>query len=334
MNTEAKPVSGDDADGLLFACVLDGKGGARPVGWSEIDKLSAEGAEIWIHLDRSSDRAREWLTTTSGLTPATVNSLLAEESRPRVFRGKRGYITILRGINQNEGAEEEDLVALRLWCDGNRLITIRHRRLFVPRSIYQELTETGTGPTSVPELYCQLVERLVRQIADVVARREDRLDTLELSVEKEEGRTTSRALSELRHEVIELRRYIAPQREALSQVLAEPPDWLPAEVKPIIRDAADRQQRHLEELDALRDRSIVIKDDVINRLNEQMNRNMYVISMVAAIFLPLSFLTGLLGINVGGMPGIEYEAAFWLTCAALAVLLILELWLFKKLKWI
>ncbi|MEL6423023.1 MAG: CorA family divalent cation transporter, partial [Pseudomonadota bacterium] len=93
-------------------------------------------------------------------------------------------------------------------------------------------------------------------------------------------------------------------------------------------------QRYLEEMDASRGRSVVIKNDLINRLNQTMNKNMYAISVIAAIFLPLSFLTGLLGINVGGMPGVENSFAFWITCIVMVILLVVQVWLFRKLKWL
>jgi len=65
-----------------------------------------------------------------------------------------------------------------------------------------------------------------------------------------------------------------------------------------------------------------------------MNRTMYVLSIVATIFLPLGFITGLLGINVGGIPGVEDPYAFWSVCAMLVVLVVVEIVLFKKKKWL
>ena len=320
-------------DGLLFACLLDGKGGAKPVGWSEVDNWTSKKRPLWIHLDRSSPEARNWLHTRSGLTQPTVEAILSEESRPRVFRGKRGYVAIIRALNQNEGADNEDMVALRIWCDGQRLITVRQRQLFVPRQIFKDLTEEADGPHKVPGVFCQLIDRVVRQMSDTIAGYENEMDTLELKAESESSSPINRELADLRRRIIEFRRYIAPQREALGHLLAEPPGWFGDEQRPLVREAADRQQRYLEELDEARERTVIVKDDLTNRLNQQMNRNMYVISVIAAIFLPLSFVTGLLGINVGGMPGVEYGAAFWITCVLLVALLVGELWIFRKLKW-
>ncbi len=323
----------DQIDGLIFACKIGADGEPRTAGWVEIESWKPDDGMMWIHLDITAASARNWLLGKSGLSAPTVSALLEKESRPRAFRGKRGYVAILRGINQNEGAEPEDMVSLRIWCDGHRLITLRDKRLFVPRIVFEQMTVQDIGPRDAPSLFGELVEKLVWQMEGVITEHSDRLDGLELKADESHSSTLSRELADMRSEIVVMRRYIAPQREALGYMTADPPAWLPDDLRPTIREAADRQQRYLEELDALRERAIVIKDDIANRLNEVMNKNMYVISVIAAIFLPLSFLTGLLGINVGGMPGVESSVAFWITCAVMVILLVAELWLFRRLKW-
>ena len=84
----------------------------------------------------------------------------------------------------------------------------------------------------------------------------------------------------------------------------------------------------------MRERSAVVQDELLNRISQRMERTMYVLTLVATIVLPLGFLTGLLGINVGGIPGAEINWAFWAVCGALAVLVLVELWLLKRLRWL
>ena len=67
---------------------------------------------------------------------------------------------------------------------------------------------------------------------------------------------------------------------------------------------------------------------------ERMNRNMYVLTIVAAIFLPLGLLTGLLGINVGGIPGSDNPLAFLIVCALIVGVGVLEYALLRLLRWI
>ncbi len=143
-------------------------------------------------------------------------------------------------------------------------------------------------------------------------------------------------LAAVRRQAIVLRRYFAPQREAL-QRLASDPDmapWLESRDRHQLREVADRITRYVEDLDAGRERASVVHDQLANHLSDELNRGMYTLSIVAAVFLPLGFLTGLLGINVGGMPGADTPWAFAAVCVILAVLAGLEVWLLRRLKWI
>ena len=92
--------------------------------------------------------------------------------------------------------------------------------------------------------------------------------------------------------------------------------------------------RHIEELDTIRDKVALIQEELANRLSEQLNKKMYILSIISAIFLPLSFLTGLLGINIGGIPGAENENAFYIFSLILVFIISVQLTIFKKKRWI
>ena len=77
----------------------------------------------------------------------------------------------------------------------------------------------------------------------------------------------------------------------------------------------------------------MISDEVRNILTERLNKNMYALSVVAEIFLPLGFLTGLLGINIGGIPGAENPQAFVVFCGMLALVVCLQIVIFRKMRW-
>ena len=101
-----------------------------------------------------------------------------------------------------------------------------------------------------------------------------------------------------------------------------------------LREISDRVMRYVEDIDSARERATVAQDTLNGRLSEQMNRNMYVMSTMAAIFLPLGLLTGLLGINVGGMPGVDSPVAFAMVCVLLLAVTGFEIWLFRLKRWI
>ena len=96
---------------------------------------------------------------------------------------------------------------------------------------------------------------------------------------------------------------------------------------------SDRLIRHIEDLDAVRERAAVTQEELLSRLSDQINTRMYVLSVVAAIFLPLGFLTGLLGINVGGIPGTENPWAFLIFLLFIIVIFVGQMLWFRSKKW-
>ena len=320
--------------GLAFACILDGEGGGRQVGWQQVRGWKPVDGPLWVHLDKSAPEAVRWLNENAGLSEVAVTSLTADETRPRTFMVGDGLVTVLRGVNLNPDADPDDMVAIRIWVDHDRVISVRQRRLMTPRDILADLTERHNGPKAAPELFMRLAERLTERMNGVIVRLDEHLDEIEARLETENHAPLRRELVDLRQSIVGLRRYLGPQREALSSLQFDAPTWLNANHRIALREISDRLLRYLEDLDAARERAVVVKDEITNQLAETMNRTMYALSIIAGVFLPLGFITGLLGINVGGMPGVDSAYAFWITCGVLVVLVIGEVYLFKKLKWI
>jgi|TARA_R100000501_G_scaffold17919_1_gene34815 zinc transporter len=323
-----------EEDGLLFAVQMDGVGGGKLLHWADIANWDATHGPLWIHVDAGSPRVHEWLEKESGLTSITIEALLDPSARPRTFQGKSGYVVILRGINLNEGAEPEDMVAMRLWCDGDRVISLRHEYLRTPRVVLDELLGEALGPTSAPVLFEHLISRVIDYVGLAIDEYEERMESIEGRIDDGDIDDLRGEVSELRQDLVFVRRYMAPQVSAMQRMLAYPPGWMAQNECLLMRESADQFDRYLEDLDQIRERALVAKDDLTNRQNERMNQNMYVLSIVAAIFLPLGFLTGLFGINVGGMPGVADNDAFWIVTGAMAAIMLLELWIFRKLRWL
>ena len=147
------------------------------------------------------------------------------------------------------------------------------------------------------------------------------------------GHDYRRDLSSIRMKAIKIRRHLAPQREALFELKSLTAKWMSDMDRRSVHESYNRTVRAVEELDAVRERAQIIKDEISSGLSEKLNRNTYVLSLIAAIFLPLGFLTGLFGINIGGLPGVNNAQAFGIFCLAMGILVALQIVIFKKLKW-
>lgn len=323
----------DKNDGLVFSYILGGKGDGAPAGWEQIKKWKPEQGILWLHLDYTDSTVQRWLSDESGIDPVLCEALIAEDTRPRVVSSKDSLLLILRGVNCNPGADPEDMVALRMWFDEHRIISMRHRKVMAIDDIHKNI-ESGKGPSTPSEFLIMTANRLVDRMGDVITGIDDAVDELEESVLTAESYELRPRLASVRRQSISLRRYIAPQRDVLSRLQNERISWLSDTDRVHIREVAERTARFVDDIDSARDRAAITQEELNNRLSEQMNKTMYVLSIVAAIFLPLGLLTGLLGINVGGIPGTESKIAFSLVTLILALIAVIEFWIFKRRKWI
>jgi zinc transporter len=322
-------------DGLICAYLLDGQGGGHRLDWEGVRAWKPEDGMIWIHLDRTQPGIRRWIEEESGLDRLAAEAMLTEETRPRSERLDADTLLILlRGVNLNPGEHADDMISIRFWATGRRVITTRRYHLMAIQDL-REAIEAGIGPADIGGLVSRVALRLSERMFPVVSDLDDRLDELEEAFAAEEETERLRdSLGPVRRQAISLRRHMAPQREALSRLQAETVSWIAPLDRAHLREAADAVTRYVEDLDAMRERAGVLRDEAMSHLSERMNRNMYVLSIVATVMLPLSFVTGLLGINVDGIPGSSWPWAFALVCALLALLGIVEYWLFRRLRWI
>ena len=157
--------TGDSDKGLVCAYRLDGHGGGIPLGPQDLEK-NHDGL-IWVHLDFSHPRGRDWILNRSELDPLVVEALLSEESRPRTLEYDGGILTVLRGVNTNQGEDVEDMVSIRIWIEKNRIISTRRRRLKSVRDLSLALEE-GKGPTSPGSFLVALTDRLGDRIGNTV----------------------------------------------------------------------------------------------------------------------------------------------------------------------
>lgn len=323
-----------DPDGLLFAYLLDGTGGGRALSWDEIEAWSPESGMLWIHLDRTGDKARTWVLQQSGVeTASAVTLLTAVAHRPRVEPIDDGIIAVIRGVNQNPGDEPDDMVGLHVWIDKHKVITLRRRRVMAGTEIRNDI-DAGRGPSSPSQFLVAIAERMVQPIFPIIAELDDRVDHLQSEVIESSNSVLRRDLREVRQQAINLRRYLAPQRDAFMHFLSIHTSWLGDRDRSFLREIADRTARFVEDLDSARERASVTQDELNAALAERMNKTMYLLTIVSALLLPPSLLTGLFGINVGGMPGVETSWAFAAIGIAIPVLAVIEFAVLRRLKWI
>ncbi len=325
----------EGTDPLIFGRVLDGKGGARQITRSEVDawQPAVPGEVLWLHLRRHAPEVQPWLIEDLGIPAITAALLVSDATRPRAFCEDKALVATMRGINFNPNAEPEDMISLQLWCDGTRLITLRKAPMQTPRDV-RALLDKGIGPTDAAGAIAQIVEQLVMRMNQTIVDMNDKIDELEETDPDDHADEMLTRISAIRRNCLALQRHMAPQHEALEQIVRDAPVWFEDHDRREIAESIARLRRYLDDIDISKESALVIQDDLRARSLASSEHATYMLTIVAGIFLPLSFLTGLLGINVGGMPGVDNPWAFWEVAALCTAILVVLLLIFKKLKWL
>ena len=303
-------------------------GTAKPA--ADLTTRRAEGAAYrWLHFDLSDIALTGW--SAQNLPGLARRTLLADKTRPRMDIDEHGMAVTLRGINMNAGEETADMVSLRIWMTADLMITVRRQRIFALEDLRAQVM-ANDAPHSPGHMLARITEGLVERLEGIAFAREDTADDMEDDV-YDHDRAPIDDLAPLRREIIKFRRHVAPLAEALTQVAQADTDLIKDDLRHRLRDTASRCRWALEELSEVHDRLTAMADHLDTVQNARLEKNGYRLSIVAAIFLPLGFLTGLFGVNVGGMPGIDDPHAFWWLCVGMAAIGVASAAIMRWLRW-
>lgn len=324
-----------EASPFLFGFSVDASGTVTTLAWDDVKtgQASRKDERRWIHLNRLSKEAKAWLEGPGGLDAMVVGSLFQEDTRPRAVKYGDGFLINLRGANLNPGAVPTDMLALRIWASEELVITTRALPLLAASDLRDSYL-AGQPPANHGDLITFLADRLTARLEPVVAALEEEADLLEDEWLDQSTAAPKQKLANFRRSALSLRRYIAPQKEALSALVRETGPFLSEPAKLKLREIQDVTTRLAEDLDLVRERAVVIQEQIIEQRGEAMNQRLFVLAIISAVFLPLGFFTGLFGVNIGGMPGVDNAYAFAAFCLSLLAITGVLIWLFRRMKWL
>jgi zinc transporter len=315
------------------ALLLDGSGGAKELSDEEVRNWSPDDGLLWVDCDQNNAAVKEWLTRQADVSQNARNILLAGETRPRSVDEGDGLLVILRGINMNPGAVPDDMVAVRMCLQERRIITAHRRKLLSIQDVIESLV-AGAGPKTVGEFLIALTVNLGRRISAAIENIENLVDEQEAEVAQGDIGELRAALGVVRRQAAAIRRHLAPQRDTLDRIVRAHAGLLTDRETFDLREEGDQLTRYVEDLDLARENALVTQEELMNRVAQEQNARVYLLSVISAIFLPLTFVTGLLGMNVAGLPGVDNSSGFMISALIMLLLAVSLAAYFKWRKWI
>jgi zinc transporter len=297
---------------------------AYHVAGGKAERISAEQALaidsglVWIHLATNDAEAQAWLADKAGLGDYLVDALTATETRPRCDAVGDGAYVNLRGRIVERGEDDDALASVRIWATAGRVISVTRKQLVAMDQVIAAVDSAKVDDPGdlITEFAVAITEDLDPEVSDLG----DQLDDCEAELDADQVFRLRRKVTRVRVAAIQYRRFLAPQRAALEKLAALPGDWLEDDDRLHLAAAADRAARMAEELESIRERAALTHEALTDLRSEQIDQRSLVIAVVAMVFLPLTFITGLLGMNVKGIPYANQPWAFDAVTGACALL--------------
>jgi zinc transporter len=289
------------------ALLLDG-GAVRRL---SLDEAAAwrGGGFLWVHLEGKDEGDLAFLHAQPDIPDVAAGALTATETRPRCDRIEDAAILNLRGPGELDPDDSDRLVSIRFWVNHCKILSLSRRKLGALGDVVRFM-ESGRLHDS-GDVVAAFAKTISKQLDPQVAALSDTLDDVESKLEEDSLYRLRRTITSVRSEAISFRRFVAPNRDALRTLVDLDFVWLAEDDRLHIVEAADRFARMAEELEAVRERAALLHEQITDLRAEQIDQRSLLIAVVAFIFLPLTFITGLLGMNVQGIPYAAEPWAFW-----------------------
>lgn len=317
-------------DNVIYRYQLKGDGHVSSI---SADDSPTKEAPFWLHADLNNEVFITWLKATPLLSDALKEVFFSDNSRPSIHRFTEGTVIILRCIDDKAKDYQEGLLVIRIFISETLIISTRDKPIKAIDMLNNNIIHQD-GPTDSCDWLIDLGDELTEQLRICVENiHEEKIDKLEELVLDEELPEQGQ-LASVRKELIMLRRYLLPQRDVFSRLAIEKTSWMDSADMVRIKELSERVGRVLEDIDAAVARTMIISDEIKMLIGQTTNKRMYIMSLLAMLFLPLTFLTGLLGVNLGGIPGEDSDIAFASFCLVILVISIVLGWLLRKSDWL
>lgn len=330
--TTAPSSYGSDASGLIcgFQFGADGRGvaidGDAALHWLNSSQTTvtdtgaaSSGGFVWLHFNLANASTEKWLQAHFELSEQ-FHDLLKNGSRStRIELDDEILVAVINDVQYDFAFEPSDISTLFLSV-GPRLVV--SGRLKPLRSIdkLRDAVKKGALVESSVELLVHLMHDQGDVLVEIVRGCTARVDEIEDNLLAGKLETKRINLGSLRRLLVRLQRLLAPEPAALFRLLRKPPTWMLEDDVEHLRQSTEEFNVALSDMAALQERIKLLQEEIAGRVAEGNNRSLYVLTIVTVLALPFTVISGLFGMNVGGIPLADNPAGYWIVVGLIATI--------------
>ena len=320
-------------DGVVFAWEIS-KDASCEVKASNVDHVLADpDKSLWLHLNLSNARVQRWIRQTPYLPEPLKEAILDEVNRSRMETIEEfgdGLMMVMNDYRIGLTKSDDDEESGTLWAimTPRLMLSLRAHPLSTTDALRHQLRQRRINPTNIVSLYHEMIEERANHLRRRIDQISDQMDTLEEDLLTGARIPEHETLGRLRITCSRLRRHYAPELTALRRLLRHRPAWFSEDDGDKLREQIELLAFLVDEVSNLHERAKMLQDELSAHMAEFNAKNLQVLSVMTVIFLPMTLVTGVMGMNMEDLPGLEHS--FWVVmaimiCAGLAVYLGLKI---------
>ena len=329
----------DDAAGPSRISVLTWT--RADVRYDEVPNVEAALARItpgtmtWINIDGLGDVGTlAKLGERYALHPLALEDVVNVPQRPKVERYDKHVFVVMRTMRLADGVMVEEQVSLFFGTDW--LITVQERPDGDCFGTVREAIRAGRGrarESAADYVAYLLLDAVVDAYFPVIEHFGERMQALETEALADPDQAVLVDMQRLRHELLALRRAVWPMREEVGILLREESAPITPETRVFLRDVYDHAVQALEIVESLRETAVSVMEVYLSVQNQRLNEIMKVLTIIATLFIPLTFIASIYGMNFRHMPELDWRYGYAWALGLMAVTAVLLIAYFRRKGW-
>jgi magnesium transporter len=301
-----------------------------------IHLIDTSKSTLWVNIDGIHDETIiESICSQILIHKLTMEDILSVGQRPKIDEFDNYIHMVIKMLMLNKQDEIED-EQISFILHKNILISFQEKTGDVFEGVRKRILE-GKGyirKRGADYLLYALVDSVVDHYFVILEVLGEKIESLETELLLNSEPSVLAKLHHLRRETLDLRRSVYPLREVISKFEKIDETILNPDVRIFIRDVYDHTIQVIETIEVLRESASGLLDLYMNSVSNKMNEIMKVLTIMASIFIPLTFIAGVYGMNFENMPELEWEYAYFALLIIMFLIIVGMLIYFKRKKWL
>ncbi|MDK9696255.1 MAG: cobalt transporter [Siculibacillus sp.] len=301
----------DGLPGLVWAYRFDADGAARALTGREAgEAASADDAWIWLHFNLADSRGRAWIEDLAPLPESARELLLDTDDHLRLIAEDDTLMGVFADFRREFDHDTHDLARLKFALHRRTLITGRRQALQSVDEV-RRMLRAGATFESGEALLERLFDHFAAQVALMTRDLAQQLEVIEDRVVDDAVEPEDIRVGHLRRTALRLARQVGALRLHFAALVDNPERELPEDVFAMTERVALRLASTGRDIEAIQERARIIQEEATAKSAAHMNRQLQTLSVLTALFMPATLVTGLFGMNTHGLPFGASDTGFW-----------------------